>query len=77
MYNIDQLKIEADICIKEEKTVLVDNRGQQKIYKIIDHVGQGEFQAKLQNVDNVNDVIYIGLPGVIKAIKGNKVLGYG
>lgn len=77
MNEIEQLRKDVEKFIDEERTVSVETRGHMKKYKIIDYVGHGEFQAQLQNVDNINDVIYIGLPGVIRAIKEDKVLGYG
>lgn len=77
MDEIEQLRKDAEKFIEEERTVSVETHGHMRKYKIIDYVGHGEFHAQLQNVDNVNDVIYIGLPGVIRAIKGDKVLGYG
>jgi len=77
MHELEQLKKDADKFIKEEKTVSVETHGHVKLYKIINYVGHGEFQAQLQNVKREEDIIYIGLPGVIKAIKEDNILGYG
>lgn len=77
MDNLEHLKIEADTFVKGGKTVIVENRSQKKIYKIIGYDGLGEFQAELQNVENEADIIRIGLPGVLRAIKKNEILKYG
>jgi|GEM_PF-5787113 len=77
MNNLEHLKVEADAFVKEEKTVIVENHNLKKTYKIIGYDGLGEFQAELQNVDDDADIIRIGLPGVIKAIKKNEILKYG
>ena len=52
MDNIEHLKIETDILVKEGKTVIVDYHGQKEAYKMIGYDGTGEFQAQLQNVDD-------------------------
>ena len=77
MSEIEKLRKDALKFIEEERTVSVKTHGHMKKYKIIDYVGHGEFQAQLQNVNREEDIIYIGLPGVIKAIKEDDILGYG